>query len=136
MNELNDLLKSLPNYALLTTEMKNSALAGSRIPDSEGRWPGDTGYVNTHDVYYAAILLIPFLKAQQVVTSAGSEGTTISATPPDWDSLLAFYRSLSPIINSSGNDVLQIVPIPGGPHVVPTNMRSGGSYYGDVNTTV
>ena len=130
---LNNIISSLAGYDLLTDDMKTSALESARIPDESGRWPQDTGYVPTYDVYFAALSLLPFLQAQPAVTSAGSEGTTVSATPTDWAALRTFYRSHS-LIASGSSAVLQILPIPDVPHVRKVPMNDRGGYYGDVDT--
>lgn len=133
MDELNALLVSLPGYALLTDTMKNAALAGALVPDAAGVWPGGAGYVPTYDVYYAAISLIGFLQAQPVVRQSSSEGTSVAVDAPNWDGLLAWYRSMSPICQAMGTSVLNKVLIPDGQHVRRTDM-SGGGIYGDVDT--
>lgn len=135
-SKLNELLSSLPGYALLTDTMKTAAMSGALIPDSEGRWPGQDDYVSTYDIYFAALKLLPFLQAQPVVTSAGSEGTSVSVKPADWDAIIAFYRGSSPIIQATGNDVLRVVTIPDPPHVRKVNMQDRGGYYGDVDTDI
>jgi hypothetical protein len=136
MNQLEALLQSLPNYALITSDMKQAALNSSLIPDSAGVWPGGVGYELTYDVYHAAGLLLPFLMAQPTVTSASSEGTSISTTPMDWSALKESYRLLSPIAKAVGLGVLNVVDIPENSHVVRVPMRDGGGYYGDVDTDV
>ena len=136
MDELNALLSALPGYDLISDTAKLAALKASRIPDSEGRWPATAGYVETFDVYFAALSLVSFLQALPVVTSAGSEGTSVSATAPDWDALRLHFRSLSPIILATGNSVLQVVPIPNPPHVRKVSMRDRGGYYGDVDSDI
>jgi len=106
------------------------------MPDSTGLWPGEVGYVPTYDVYYAALALLGFLQAQPVVRQSSSEGTSVAVDGPSWGSLIVYYRSMSPIAQSSGNGVLNKVLIPGGPHVYRTNMRARGDGYGDVDTDV
>lgn len=133
IDELNALLSSLPGYALLTDPMKNAALAGAVVPDADGVWPGEDGYVTTYDVYFAAISLVGFLQAQPVIRQTSSEGTSLAVDAPDWSGLLAWYRSMSPICGAVGNQLLTIVPIPGGPHVRRTDM-SGRDNSGDVDT--
>lgn len=135
-SKLNELLSSLPGYALLTNTMKTAAMGSALIPDSEGRWPGQPDYVPTYDIYFAALKLLPFLQAQPVVTSAGSEGTSVSVKPADWSAVTAFYRGNSPIIQATGNDVLRLVPIPDPPHVRRVLMNDRGGYYGDVDTDI
>lgn len=136
MATLDELLGNLPNYDLVTSAMKQAALDGAQVPDSQGRWPGEDNYVPTYDVYFAAISLVAFLKAQPFVKSASSEGTSVSAQAPDWDSLLAYYRSQSPIVQSTGRQVLQRVPIPDVPHVRRTDMSGGWDYSGDIDTDI
>lgn len=135
MDKLNQLLQALPGYGILTTEMKQGALDLSLIPDPDGVWPGQPGYVTTYDPYYAALLLVGILQAQPVVTSAGSEGTSVTATPPDWKALVSSWMSLSVVAQATGNGILNRVAIPEGPHVRHTNMHDGGdSYNGDIDT--
>lgn len=134
MEELTALIAGLPGADLVTPAMKTAALQHSRIPDAEGRWPGQPGYVDTYDVYYAALSLLGFMQARPAVTSASSEGTSVSTTPTDWKALAAFFRSLSVICSAGGPDVLQPVDIPQGPHVYRTDMSGRGPYYGDVDT--
>ncbi|QBZ73202.1 hypothetical protein SEA_THERESITA_9 [Microbacterium phage Theresita] len=134
MDELNALLANLPGYPTLTVEMKQAALNGARIPDSFGLWPGEEGYEPTYDVYFAAINLVGFLQAQPVIRQSSSEGTSILVDKPDWAALLNYFRSQSPIIQKTGNLVLQRVPIPDPPHVVKLDMSGRDSYYGDYDT--
>lgn len=136
LTELNKILETLPGYALLTESMKTSAMNGARIPDSDGRWPQDTDYVPTYDIYFAALALLPFLQAQPVVTSAGSEGTSVSVQATDWTAVRAFYRGLSPIVSDTAGDVMSIVPIPDVPHVRRVRMNDRGGHYGDVDTDI
>lgn len=134
LNELNALLENLPGYTLVTPSMKTSALTGARIPDSAGVWPGVEGYVDTYDVYFAAVSLLAFLQAQPIVTHTSSEGTSVTATPFNWGAVKAFYEGLSPIMARIKGDVLTAVPIPDPPHVTRVPMNDKGGYYGDVNT--
>lgn len=134
IDDLNELLAGLPNASLITDTMKNAALAGAQVPDASGVWPGQPGYVPTYDIYFAAINLVGFLQAQPVVRQSSSEGTSVAVDAPNWDALLNYYRSQSQIVQATGNSILQKVLIPEGPHVVRTNMREAGSYYGNVDT--
>lgn len=136
MDDLNALLVNLPGYGLLTPNMKQSALNGALIPDEDGVWPGQPDYVETYDVYFAAVSLIGFLQAQPVVRQSSSEGTSVAVDAPNWYGLLTWYRSMSPICTGMGNDVLQIVPIPDGPHVRRTDMSGRSDGYGDVDTDI
>lgn len=133
-NSLDELLNTLPGFDALTTAMKSSALAGALIPDAWGMWPGEQGYVATYDNYFAALNLIAFLQAQPLVTNTSSEGTSVTVAPPDWAALRSYYRSMSQIIQTTGQDVLTRVEIPDLPHVVPTNMSGRRSHYGDIDT--
>lgn len=134
IDDLNALLINLPGYALLSDSMKNAALAGARIPDSFGVWPGQDGYENTYDVYFAAISLIGFLQAQPVVRQSSSEGTSIAVDAPDWSGLLIFYKGQSAIMNAQGNMVLGVIHIPDDRGLVPTDMSGRWDGYGDVDT--
>lgn len=134
IDELNALLWNLPGYALITPEMKAVALAGAQVPDENGVWPGEPGYIPTYDVYYAALSLLPFLAAQPVVRQSSSEGTSVAVDAPSWDGLASYYRSMSPICQLTGNGVLTVVPIPGGPHVYHTDMSYGGADGVNVDT--
>lgn len=135
IDELNALLASLPGYALLTNDMKNRALEGAVVPDSNGVWPGGEDYVPTYDVYYAAISLIGFLQAQPVVRQSSSEGTSVAVDAPNWTGLVAWYSSMSLICSAQpGGGLLKPVAIPDGPHVVRRDMSGRGDGYGDVDT--
>lgn len=134
MDDLNALLISLPGYGLLTPNMKQNALNGALMPDSAGVWPGEQNYVITYDEYFAAISLVGFLQAQPVVRQASSEGTSTAVDAPQWGNLLAWYRSMSPICKAQGSTLLTSIPIPGGPHVLPTDMSGRWDGNGDVDT--
>jgi len=134
IDDLSALLVSLPNYSLLNDLMKNNALAGALIPDVNSVWPGETDYVPTYDIYFAAISLIGFLQAQPVVRQSSSEGTSVAVDAPNWSGLLAWYRSMSPICRATGGSLLSVLTIPGGPHVVRTDMREAGDDYDNVDT--
>jgi hypothetical protein len=136
MSDLDELLSPLPGFELLTPAMKQRALDGSLIPDSFNVWPGQSGYESTYDVYFAALNLISFLRAQKVVRQVSSEGTSVAVDAPDWSSLVIYYRSMSSIVSATGNTILQVVPIPDSSHVKRVNMRSGGAAHVDVDTDV
>ena len=133
---LDQLLSSIPGYDAVSPAMKTAALEASLIPDKDGRWPKQEGYLPTYDVYFAAMRIVPFLQAQPTVTNVNSEGTGVTVTPPDWGALLAFYRSISPIYQAAGPHVLQSVPIPDPPHGVRVPMNDRGGYYRDVDTDI
>lgn len=134
MDELNALLANLPGYSLITEQMKLAALEGARVPDSFLVWPGEEGYDPTYDVYFAALSLLGFLQAQPVVRQSSSEGTAVAVDAPNWGALISYYRSMSRIVNATGNQVLQKVLIPDGPHVRKTDMSGRFDRYGDVDT--
>ena len=134
MDELNALLENLPGYSSITVAMKNAALSGALIPDANGVWPGQNGYIPTYDVYFAALNLLGFLQAQPFVRQSSSEGTSVAVDAPNWSALLNYFRSQSRIVQSQGGTVLQSVAIPEGPHVRKTDMSGRGPYYGDVDT--
>lgn len=134
MEELTELISSLPNASLLTDRMKQDALAGARVPDSNNVWPGNPGYAATYDVYYAAVGLVGFLQAQPVVRQSSSEGTSVAVDAPNWSGLIAWYRSMSPIAQATRPGVLGIIPIPGGPHVRRTDMSGRTDGYDNVDT--
>jgi len=133
MDELSNLLQTLPGYGLISVSMKQAALDGARIPDSNGMWPGEAGYLVTYDVYFAALSLLGFMQAQPFVKQTSSEGTSVTVDPPSWGTLAAYFRTLSVIFSGADNSVIKILPIPGRPHVYRTNMRRGQN---DVDTDV
>lgn len=133
LEDLTGLVASLPNAALLTDTMKNDALAQSLIPDSFDVWPGTEGYEPTYDIYFAAIRLVGFLQAQPVVRASSSEGTSVSVDAPNWDGLLAYYRSMSPICQATHQGPLGVLSIPMA-HVRRTDMTGRSDQYGDVDT--
>ncbi|QDP44062.1 hypothetical protein SEA_MCGALLEON_10 [Microbacterium phage McGalleon] len=134
MDELNALLQNLPGFGALTETQKLNALAGARVPDSFGIWPGEEGYEVTYDVYFAALTLLGFMQAQPVVRSTSSEGTSIAVDAPDWSALATYFRSQSVICNATGNGILQRVRIPDVPHVRRVPMEQEGGYHNDVDT--
>lgn len=131
LTELGALLSSLPGYSLLTDDMKNRALEGALIPDADLVWPGEPDYVATYDVYFAAVNLLGFLMAQPVVRQTSSEGTSVAVDAPNWSGLAVWYRSMSPILQATSQDVLQSIVIPHTPHVFRTDMS--GRYDGNDN---
>ena len=132
--DLTTLVVNLPNASILTAQMKLDALAGARIPDQFGVWPGQPGYVETHDLYFAAIGLIGFLQAQPVIRQSSSEGTSVAVDAPNWSGLVAWYRSMSAIARVSPSDVLNRITIPDVPHVRRISMTYGGDSNDNVDT--
>lgn len=133
-SDLDTLLSSLPGYSIISDSMKSSALSAALIPDSNGVWPYQVGYVSTYDMYFAAIRLIGFLQAQPVVRQTSSEGTSVAVDAPNWGGIIAYYRSMSPILSESSGGVLHKVLIPDGPHVDRVPMGERGDGYDDVDT--
>ncbi len=127
MDQLNELLQSLPGYSLLSDAMKQSALDAAQVPDGLGVWPGEPGYQPTYDHFFAAINLLGFLAAQPFVKSAGSEGTSVTVERPDWAGLASYYRSQSFIVRQTGGDVISSVAIPYTPHVKRVDMSGRDS---------
>lgn len=134
LEDITALVANLPGASLITQKQFTDALAGALMPDEAGVWPGETGYVNTHDIYFAAVSLVGFLQAQPVVRQSSSEGTSVAVDAPNWAGLLTYYRGASPIYSATGAGVLVPVRIPDGPHVIRTDMSGRGDEYGDVNT--
>lgn len=133
-DDLKALVVSLPGADNITDNMIEKALAGSLMPDANGVWPGQEGYIETQDIYWAAVSLVAFLSALPVIRSASSEGTAMSQDAPSWGGLTAYYKSMSPIAQATSSTVLGSIPIPATPHVYRTNMNERGSQYGDVDT--
>lgn len=135
LEDITALVANLPGATLISPKQYEDALAGALVPDSTGVWPGQPGYVTTNDIYFAAIGLVGFLQAQPVVRQTSSEGTSLAVDAPNWGGLLAYYRSMSRILQASGDTTLGVIQIPGGPHVYRTDMSGwGDSSYDDVDT--
>ena len=133
MGELEALLAGVPGYSSLTVAMKTAALQGARIPDSEGRYPGEEDYVDTYDVYFAALNLLGYLQAQPFISQVSSEGTSTTVQPPDWSALTRYYQSQSPIMRLQG-DTLQVVQLPYDDYIRRTDMSGRSGRFGDVDT--
>lgn len=133
MEELNSILASLPGGANTPDDLKYKALQQSRVPDDDGRLPGSVGYVDTYDVYFAAYMLVDFLSAQPNVTSAGSEGTSITTSAPDWEAVRRVFSSMSEVMSIQPH--LGFISYDNPPIIVPSNMTGRGNY-GDVNTDI
>ena len=136
MDELDIILGQVQGYDAVPNELKYHALEGSLIPDVNGVWPSKVGYIPTYDHYYAAMNLVSYLRAQPQVTSTGSEGTNVTVSPTNWDSLLIWLKSKSSIVMVSGDSVITPVSIQLGPHVVKQNMQGSGVYRGETDNTL
>lgn len=133
MQELKELLSAAPGSGKIPEAVLAKALAKSLVPDADGNFPGADGYTTTHDVYFAALYAVGWLRALPQVTSAGSEGTSVAATPFDWDSLAEHFRSMSDIASLS--DGFTVIPVPASNPLVRVNMRDGG-YFNDRDTDI
>lgn len=127
MPTLDDVLALIHGGDVVSQAMRESALAKSLIPDSSGHLPGERGYTPTHDVFYAALTLLGVVRAQPAVTTASSESTSISSTPPDWTSLEGWLRSQSVICRNQ--DALTVIPITYDDYITKVYME-GESYRG------
>lgn len=136
MDELDIILGQVQGYDAVPNELKAHALEGSLIPDENGVWPSKVGYIPTYDHYYAAMNLVGYLRSQPQVTSTGSEGTNVTVSPTNWDSLLIWLKSKSSIVRVSGDSVITPVSIQLGPHVVKQNMQGSGVYRGETDNTI
>lgn len=135
LEQLKKLVWNLPGRGLIDDIQYQLALDHALIPDSAGRWPGQAGYTPTHDVAFAAYQLVGFLAAQPQVTTAQSEGTSVTAAPPDWAALLRYLAGLSIIL--SRQDVLQMITLPPDKYLRRTDMSGRGDpNYGDVDTDI
>lgn len=108
---LDDILGTLPGYAELSPKLKEAMLDSSLMPDSQGRSPQDKGYIRTEDVFFAALALVPLLRALPQVTSASSEGASVKTEPPDWGAMERYLRSHSPIMQGM-TSVFGVIEIP------------------------
>ena len=76
-------------------------LDASLIPDPEGLWPGQPGYVTTYDLYWAAAEALTLRAARaassETVTKVASEGSSFDVQAPNWVALTHHYRMRSQI---------------------------------------
>lgn len=133
MQELKELLSAAPGIDKVPETVLIKALAKSLVPDEDGNFPGADDYTSTYDVYFAALYVVGWLRALPQVTAAGSEGTNITTTPFDWDSLAEHFRSMSDIASLS--DGFTIIPVHASNPLVRVNMRDGG-YFDDRDTDI
>lgn len=132
MTELDKLIDGLPNADRISKEARQQMLDASLIPDADGRRPGEANYVTTYDVAYAAWRLVDMLQGFPVTTSAGSEGTSVTMTAPNWAALKTSFAAMSPILKCQ-LDVIRIVALPPDPYIKRVPMFGGND---DINTTV
>lgn len=133
LEELRSLLHVIPDLELedpLLRQCLNRAL----IPDSAGVLPGKAEYTPSYDVAYAAYLLVDALSSQPMVTTASSEGTSVTTTTPDWDSLKRFLSSMSTILTTGGAFTVLSVPDP--LDIRRNDMSGRGASYEDIDTDV
>lgn len=135
IEQVRKLVWNLPGRGLIDDIQYQAALDHSLIPDSGGRWPGQDGYVPTHDVAFAAYQLVEFLSAQQQVTVAQSEGTSVTTSLPDWQAMLRYLAGMSVILGQQ--DTLRVIQLPPDKYMRRTDMSGRGSHdYGDVDTDI
>ena len=107
----------------------------SLIPDGDGNLPFSPEYEKTMDPWYLSLLYVEWLCGSPQITSASSEGASLSVTQADWDSLKRFLRSRSVICQSSESAVLTEISIDN-THVDRVPMRDRSHLYGDVDTDI
>jgi len=90
-----------PAADLLTPNDIDYALDMSLTWDDEGRAPGEDGYVDTYDPWWAAAeaagLLAMRAQAQGGVVEFSSEGSTFKRSEPDFWAMSRYLRSRSPM---------------------------------------
>ena len=132
LTPLDILLAVMPKSSILSVELKTQTVMRALIPDSTGKRPGTDGYVTTVDWAYAAWMLVGVVEAQSTVTSAGSESTTVSASPPNWDALRAYYVSISPLLQAQMGDHITPIFISRPHYTRRTRMED----YDDIDTDI
>ena len=94
----------------------------SLMPDPAGRLPGRDGYQRTIDHYQAAARFAFDQACAQAVrdriTTVSSEGTTVTADPPDWRSAAAAWWAMSYAARAAGASArVASIPLPPRPGV-------------------
>lgn len=92
----------------------------SLCPDSAGRTPWADGYQRTVDHYQAAARWAFDQAAAQAVrdriTTVTSEGTTVTADPPDWRAAAAAWWAMSQAARQAGAAArVTTIPLPARP---------------------
>lgn len=87
--------------SLLTSGDIARALDSSRTPDQQGRTPGQPGYTETIDPYWAAAEAVTTIAIRAAgdpqLTRITSEGASFERTPPDLFRMAALLRARSPL---------------------------------------
>lgn len=87
--------------SLLTSGDIARALDSSRTPDPQGRTPGQSGYTETIDPYWAAAEAVTTIAIRAAgdpqLTRITSEGAGFERTPPDLFRMAALLRARSPL---------------------------------------
>lgn len=87
--------------SLLTPDDITRALDSSRTPDQQGRTPGQPGYIETIDPYWAAAEAVTTIAIRAAgdpqLTRITSEGASFERTPPDLFRMAALLRARSPL---------------------------------------
>lgn len=87
--------------ALLSDDDIGRAVDDSLTVDSEGRAPGDVGYVDTYDPWWAAAEAADLLAIRAAgtagVTEFTSEGSTFKKTAADFSGMALGFRRKSPL---------------------------------------
>lgn len=87
--------------SLLAPDDTVRALDSSRTPDLQGRTPGQSGYVETIDPYWAAAEAVTTIAIRAAgdpqLTRITSEGASFERTPPDLFRMAALLRARSPL---------------------------------------
>lgn len=87
--------------SLLASDDIARALDSSRTPDQQGRAPGQPGYTETIDPYWAAAEAVTTIAIRAAgdpqLTRITSEGASFERTPPDLFRMAALLRARSPL---------------------------------------
>ena len=87
--------------SLLTSDDIARALDSSRTPDQQGHTPGQPGYTETIDPYWAAAEAVTTIAIRAAgdpqLTRITSEGASFERTPPDLFRMAALLRARSPL---------------------------------------
>nr|DAJ94188.1 MAG TPA: hypothetical protein [Caudoviricetes sp.] len=87
--------------SLLAPDDITRALDSSRTPDPQGRTPGQSGYIETIDPYWAAAEAVTTIAIRAAgdpqLTRITSEGASFERTPPDLFRMAALLRARSPL---------------------------------------
>jgi hypothetical protein len=118
---MRDKLKELIDWSAspaLSQELVDELLEQSRVRDSEGRRPGEQGYVETYSLNWAAYLVAQrkalIVSQSSTITRFTSEGSTVERTAVDWTAVAqTFARDAAAAagVVSSGVHVYEVNPL-------------------------